>query len=204
MRWMIDSQLETEAVWGVVYAREFVAQFDQSRVDWFKIDRGESKRGRGVWGMCYHPCKHRSLYRIACHVNLSDQYLPHRIGVRRPPIYVEALQAIEDPDTARLVALDRLTNGARLGDLCVNADRTKAWFRVLDHTTVHSRDEAVVWIVGHESWHWLRRSQQVPGRNDEIQADAFGDWLATCYRLGTDVCVAATIAMEGHWMEGLR
>ena len=41
-----------------------------------------------------------------------------------------------------------------------------------------SPDEALVWIAGHEFFHFLRDSRQVPGRNVECQANLFGlKWL---------------------------
>ncbi len=40
------------------------------------------------------------------------------------------------------------------------------------------RDEAFVWIAGHEAFHWLRHSRQIPGANYETQANRNGfAWL---------------------------
>jgi hypothetical protein len=36
-------------------------------------------------------------------------------------------------------------------------------------------DEGIVWIVAHEAFHWLRKTRQIPGRNTEVEADAFAD-----------------------------
>ena len=39
-------------------------------------------------------------------------------------------------------------------------------------------EEAFVWLVGHEAFHWLRHSRQIPGRNYETQANRCGfAWL---------------------------
>ncbi len=38
--------------------------------------------------------------------------------------------------------------------------------------------EAGVFIAGHEIFHFLRHSKQIPGQNTQVQADKFGlDWL---------------------------
>jgi hypothetical protein len=41
-----------------------------------------------------------------------------------------------------------------------------------------TREEAFVWIAGHEAYHWLRHSRQIPGQNYETQANRYGFlWL---------------------------
>jgi hypothetical protein len=42
----------------------------------------------------------------------------------------------------------------------------------------HTKEEAFVWIAGHEAFHWLRHSRQVPGANYETRANQYGFlWL---------------------------
>jgi hypothetical protein len=42
---------------------------------------------------------------------------------------------------------------------------------------VRSADEAMVWIVGHETWHYLCKTRQLSG-NWETRANRFGfEWL---------------------------
>lgn len=39
-------------------------------------------------------------------------------------------------------------------------------------------EEAFVWLSGHEAFHWLRHSRQIPGQNYETQANRYGcAWL---------------------------
>jgi hypothetical protein len=50
------------------------------------------------------------------------------------------------------------------------------WFR--------TKEEAFVWLAGHEAFHWLRHSRQIPGANYETQANRYGfawldEWRAT-------------------------
>ncbi len=41
-----------------------------------------------------------------------------------------------------------------------------------------TRLEAFVWVAGHEAFHWLRHSRQIPGKNYETQANRFAfEWL---------------------------
>jgi hypothetical protein len=41
-----------------------------------------------------------------------------------------------------------------------------------------SKEEAFVWLAGHEAFHWLRHSRQIPGANYETRANRYGfDWL---------------------------
>jgi hypothetical protein len=49
---------------------------------------------------------------------------------------------------------------------------------------VESLDEAIVWVLSHEAFHFLRRSRQIPGRNTEIEADRFADDRLRFYRTG--------------------
>jgi hypothetical protein len=41
-----------------------------------------------------------------------------------------------------------------------------------------SKAEAFVWVAGHEAFHWLRHSRQIPGANYETRANRYGfEWL---------------------------
>ncbi len=51
----------------------------------------------------------------------------------------------------------------------------KKWYRVRGKTRVKTIDSGIIWILGHEAFHFLRKTRQIPGRNTEIEADAFAD-----------------------------
>jgi hypothetical protein len=56
-------------------------------------------------------------------------------------------------------------------------DQTQ-WQWVWREDQFETREEAFVWIAGHEAFHWLRHSRQVPGQNYETQANRHGFlWL---------------------------
>ena len=63
---------------------------------------------------------------------------------------------------------------------------------------VNDLNEASVWIVAHEAFHWLRKTRQIPGRNTEIEADAFGDQMLDEFRRN-----ASTIAKQPDRCEQL-
>ena len=70
------------------------------------------------------------------------------------------------------------------GPVVVDRRSGRRWKRVYGKTVVHSLDEAIVWIVAHEAFHWLRHTRQVPGRNTEVEADAYADRQLSVFRAG--------------------
>lgn len=57
------------------------------------------------------------------------------------------------------------------------SDQTQ-WQWVWREDSFHIIEEAFVWIAGHEAYHWLRHSRQIPGQNYETQANRYGFlWL---------------------------
>jgi hypothetical protein len=62
-----------------------------------------------------------------------------------------------------------------IGTRSINREKWE-WIRREDW--FQTREEAFVWIAGHEAFHWLRHSRQIPGANYETQANRFGfGWL---------------------------
>lgn len=52
------------------------------------------------------------------------------------------------------------------------------WDWVFREDQFQSKEEAFVWLAGHEAFHWLRHSRQIPGANYETQANRYGfTWL---------------------------
>jgi hypothetical protein len=171
---------------GLAWAREFLGQFDLSHVEWLKIDRGRSKHG-GVSGRCYYPTKERPAYRISCQVAGP---FPSRVLTRRSPIY-------RQPDGTWPPLPPNTLRGLR----CHDRRTGRWWTRVVGQTIVTDTDEAVVWIVAHEAFHFLRRTRQVEGRNTEIFADRFADERLEDFRAargGTSVLGQFVAAVLGR------
>lgn len=152
---------------GVDFVREFAARYDLSRLAYLKIASGSAGYGR-VYGECRFPCKDgkspltRRMYRISCFVQGP---FPDGVSVRRPPVYRNA-----DGSWPALPEGCYIT-----GHVSKGPPPQKAWWRLTAVTPLEDASEAVVWICAHELFHFLRATRQIPGKNTEIEADAFAD-----------------------------
>lgn len=150
--------------------REFVG-YDFSAINRFALRDGATskKKPPGVWGMCSYQRRGHPAYKITCSVK---EPLPAKLITRQRPLY-------RDDDGT----FPTQPYGTRRGQLFVSkrGGRERAWHRLYGTTILHDVDEAVVWIVAHELYHYLRRTRQVDGRNTEIEADAFSDGMLTNY-----------------------
>ena len=126
--------------------------------------------GSRVYGVCRLPSKHgktpltRNYYRISCFVQGP---FPDGVSVRRPPVYRN-----DDGSWPRLPVDERIYTR---GGVETGPPPAKAWIRITSITDLDDASEAAVWIAAHEMFHYLRASRQIPGRNTEIEADAFAD-----------------------------
>jgi len=69
-----------------------------------------------------------------------------------------------------------LKNAWPVGSRKTNVGRGWAW--VWDEEPVRDRDELMVWIAGHEVYHFLRHTRQVDGIQRETRANRFAfAWL---------------------------
>jgi len=164
MKWIIAidrERIEPALNW----ADAFFRPFDLSRVDWIRIDKGRG-RCRGVYGRCWYPAKKKG-YRISCQV---PGPFPCDISLRLPPIYITDANRPESAETFAAT----LPPGQRLG-AWVTSSNGRAWVRVRGTRPIADINEGLVWLLAHEGFHFLRRSRQVPGRNTEIEADAFAE-----------------------------
>jgi hypothetical protein len=168
MRWMVrlDDAAPTE---GLDWARGFLARYDTTRIEWIRIDRGRGAY-QGVYGRCWYPSPDRPSYRISCQV---PGPFPCHIVTRRSPLYRR-----ENGSFPRAPA------GCRRTTRCIDDRTGREWYRVIGVTEAPTLDAGIVWIVAHEAYHFLRRTRQVPGRNDEIRADAFADEQLAAFLTG--------------------
>lgn len=200
-RWIIDKEIKEQAPNAVEWAKGYLGQHDLSDLDWVRIDFGRQRdNGRapqGVYGRCWYPIgrgRNRKGFRISCQV--PGPY-PFTISTRKSPAYVDVTRHYGPrPDVPTEAIAEIGSEGGRdFWDVAyppdLGADETlgdfvsrngKAWYRIQGRTTVLNLCEGIAWIVGHEAFHFLRRSRQVPGINNEIQADAAGDAALADYR----------------------
>jgi hypothetical protein len=169
VQFLIHRDVTARAPRALAWVKAFFSQFDTSEVGWLRIDFGREyrdRRGRlyhkyrGVYGRCWYPSARQPKIRISCQV---PGPFPCDIVTRKTPVYRNADGTW--PAAARLVR----------GPVFENARSGRQWKRVYGRTEVRDLDEAIIWIIAHEAFHWLRKTGQIPGRNTEIEADAFAD-----------------------------
>ena len=151
-------------------------EWDCSKFSRVTITKGKPTYGT-VYGHCYYPQKGKvETYRISCQV---PGPFPGVLRVRKPPAYFEPSQT----DVEELEC-DLMGEGMTIGAHCsaTNKGKVTYWLRVTGETKVETLAEGVVWIFGHELFHFLRKSKQISGRNVEHQADKFGDDLLEKWR----------------------
>jgi hypothetical protein len=168
MRWLVD--LPGEQPLALTWAREFLAGFDTTLLAWVRVDRGRGKY-KGAYGRCWFPTKRIPFYRISCQV---PGPFPFPIPTRKSPLYLDSRGTLPD-----------LPDGTKAGVWVKDLRTGRQWLRVRGETLVRDLDEAIVWILAHEAFHFLRRTRQIPGRNTEIEADRFADEQLQFYRTGT-------------------
>ena len=159
--WIIDLD-RREAESAIDWARDFFARFYTTELASIRIGKGKG-RAVGVYGRCAYPTSDFPFYRITCHV---PGPFPCQIPTRRTPIY-------RQPDGS----WPPLPKGCAEGIYC-RAEKggvVREWKRVIGYTQALTQEEAIIWIVAHEAYHFLRRTRQVPGRNTEIEADKYAD-----------------------------
>ncbi len=170
MRWIIGVD-RAEAAAGLAWAKSFAAQFDLSRVEWVRIDMGRG-RYRGVYGRCWWPTRDRPTFRISCQV--PGPY-PTVVETRRKPIY-------RQPDGT----WPPVPRGCHVRGYGSDPRSGRVWLKLGAKTLLKNINEGIVWIFGHELFHFLRATKQIGGRNTEIHADAFGDWCLVQFRQSPD------------------
>jgi hypothetical protein len=182
MQWKIAKELEGAR--GIEFARERMAGYDFSRCEWITVRRGgwggpgtRYSEERGGWtnavaGVCRHPSHASSgLYRLNCRVNARTGW-PGYLHQRVSPLY-------RNPDGSWPEApADHM-----VGQWWEDPETGREWKRLYRKVALYTEDEALVYIIAHEAYHYLRRERQVPGKNTEIDADAFGEGVLEEFRL---------------------
>jgi len=157
--------------------KEFLARFDTSLLGWLRIDFGREDRDRqgriyykcrSVYGRCWYPTEKQPSIRLSCQV---PGPFPCEIITRKKPIYRNS-----DGTWPAEAKLHR-------GPVYCDASSGRQWKRVYAKTTVRNLNEGVVWVFAHEAFHWLRKTGQIAGRNNEIEADAFADQMLGKFRV---------------------
>jgi len=153
-RWIVQPKLRECS--AVRWCQRWLSEYDLSQLDWVRIDTGRG-RYEGAYGRCWFPEGEKAC-RISCQVP-GPFPAEQRIYLR--PVYRRADGSWEPRP-----------KGARVSQHWASAEG-REWLTVYRKILLDDRNEAIVWMIGHEAFHFLRRTRQVSGRNVEWQADAF-------------------------------
>lgn len=166
MRWVIEPEFRN--LDSITWIREYTSKYDLSRVLWTTINKGRGFYG-GVYGRTHYPTKRFPHYRISCQIPGPFPLTTH---IRKSPVYMNS------DGTYPSSGLNECPCHA---NEFVERNGTK-WRRVYTLQNINDADEAIVFIIGHEYFHFLRNSRQIPGRNTEAQADVHGELLLDMWR----------------------
>lgn len=161
--WRIDEQFDRTP--GLAWMEEYLDLYDLSKLSRLTVRAGSGRERApaGVWGTCYYPTRKLPSYRLTCSVKPP---FPATTHTRKSPLYADP-NGTYPPVPVGLVAGQEFIS--RRGG------KVKRWIRLYGETKLETVGEALVWIIVHEAYHYLRRTRQVPGRNAEIEADRFSD-----------------------------
>lgn len=169
MRYIIDPIVNSQAGRGMLWLQAWIADYDLSKVAWLRVDLGRGTHA-GVYGRCVFPNKRRG-YGISCHV--PGPY-PCREIVRQHSIRWQPGEAIPP------IPKDWMRCGG--GTVYEGSRIVKMWIALASPITLADMSEGVVFVGAHEFFHFLRHERQVPGRNNEVEADLFAYDRLTEYR----------------------
>ncbi len=170
MRWIIGVDRKQAAA-ALGWVKALAAQFDLSRVAWIRIDMGRG-RYRGVYGRCWWPTKKLPMFRISCQV--PGPY-PTVVQTVRKPLY-------PGPDGR----WPPVPKGCHVRGYGRDPRTGRVWLKLGAQTLLRDINEGIVWIFGHELYHFLRQTRQIAGRNTEAYADEFADWCLLRFRCCAD------------------
>jgi len=168
MRWIIDRELRDDP--GTAWLKDFVAQYDTAKVEWLRLDFGRQGKdsGRGLYGRCWPP-------KTGLRVKGKPQLLTFRLSCQVPGPWPDEVDLRLSPLYPVDGIFPPLPDGCRRGPYNERHQDGKVvrWVQVYRPIMIDTQSEAIVFIGAHECYHWLRKTRQVPGRQDEAHADAF-------------------------------
>ena len=150
--------------------KQRIQVYDLKYLRYVYISHGK-KRFEGVYGLCRYPDFKVPYYRISC-------YLP---GPFPSCVISENKGMVFKDHTKGWPSEFKNKKPTSNGRIKLEGKFTY-WRRYLAYITLQTQDEALIWILGHEFFHFLKHSKQIAGRNYEWQADQYADSLLEEYK----------------------
>jgi len=141
-----------EGPWESValFANEQLKGFDLSMLDWFRLG---ITRINPFSGHCQHPKR----------IKKGSHQFAH--GYR--------ITASVHPERTRYPWTEQVAIGTE------QHDDGRFFTYIKTPVEYATAEESLIHVVGHEAFHFLRHSKQIPGRNTEPSANRYGiEWLA--------------------------
>jgi hypothetical protein len=150
------------------WLREYTARYDTSRLSFVRFYYTKNNE---INGTCWYPEEKdyyplfdgvENTYRIACGV---PRKYPYTVTLFCPPVYRKADGTWPPvPPKCEIVKTKKIEQKGK----------TVEWRRIAMNIAMPSLEVTAVYLFGHEFWHYLRETRQIPGRNTQTQADMFG------------------------------
>jgi hypothetical protein len=189
VKWKVAKELEGSA--DLEWIRRELETYDWSQCEWITVRHGawgrevstypfEALEGytNKVGGTCRFPIGTRSgLYRLNCKINTRMGW-PALTYQRVSPLYRN------EDGTWPEVPDDHFT-GEWFDNWFVSADGRREWKRMYRRLWLEDEDEALVYIIAHEAFHYLRRTRQIEGKNVEIDADRYAEDMLERFKTAT-------------------
>jgi len=193
MRLIVDPEIRQAAPEGIAWVLADLERRDTSRLDWLRLDRGRGRYG-GVYGRCWYPQGAKG-YRLSLQV---PGPFPASLELRLPPVYrnpdgtwPELPPGVDRractstrQEPGRCPSCGKAFQELESCPACHVRLERREWRTPRRRVEIPTLAEAIAWIYGHEAFHWLRHSRQIPGRNVEHQADAAGETALAAFRRG--------------------
>ena len=165
MNWMFRLK-DAPSKSSISFCEKHSETYDVSYLKRVRIYRGRKHFGAYGWMECADSSKAELNCEIVLHL---PGPFPHVVTILREPIK----RKIEDfslPEDTYSISRN------------VSVSDQEVRISLRSKTVLQDQDEALVWLYGHEFFHYLTSSNQTSKEDTEYNADAHGDFLLECWR----------------------
>lgn len=167
-KWYVADEYQDNEAY--LWMRQWMEQYDLHRLEWVRLDAGKGRRtNSALWGMCFYPKKRGDSYKISCHVRGPA---PVDVYIRHSPNYKNA-DGSWPP----------IPEGCKENGYVMDGRSGREWLRLISTISLGTVEEAIVAIMAHEAFHFLRKTKQIDGANYETKADEFMMTMVNVWRV---------------------